>query len=112
MLFWGAAGVVIWFVMWAFFSIFHSGYLLLDNTLTLISTVSTVLCALSYIEYTYLQMLSLAIGIVLYSTMLKEWPIQLTYLIYNVYALICSAKAFFVIKRLCAVQEAQGKKTK
>lgn len=92
--------VALWFLMWAIFSLFHSSYMIFDNTLTLIGIVTTVLCALTYIEYTYLQIVSLGIGIVLYAIMLKERPIQLTYLIYNVYAMICSMRAFLKMNRL------------
>ena len=102
-----AVSVASWLAMWAFFSMFHSEYLLFDNTLTLIGIVATILCAMAYIEYTYLQMLSLGIGIVLYGIMLKERPIQITYLIYNVYALICSAKAFLFMNRLYAEQKVE-----
>ena len=102
-----AAGVVLWLAMWALFSMLHSGYLLFDNTLTLIGIAATILCAMSYIEYTYLQMVSLGIGIVLYGVMLKERPIQITYLIYNVYALICSAKAFLLMNKLYVKQNSE-----
>ena len=109
MLLLSAACVVSWFFMWAFFSLFHSSYLLFDNTLTLIGIVSTVLCALAYIEYTYLQMVSLGIGIVLYAVMLRERPIQMTYLIYNVYALICSMRALFKMNRMYIEQNVTKK---
>lgn len=104
-----AVCVASWFVMWAFFSLFHSSYMIFDNTLTLIGIVSTVLCALTYIEYTYLQIVSLGISVVLYAVMMKERPIQMTYLIYNIYAMVCSIRALLKMRRLYVEQNMETK---
>ena len=102
-----ASFVVLWLLMWAFFSLFHSAYLLFDNTVTLLGIASTVLCALSFVDYAYLQIAGVGISIVLYSQMLHTKPIQITYLIYSVYALVCSVKALGKMNRLYIEQKTE-----
>lgn len=104
-----AGGAVLWFLMWVFFSLFHSSYLFFDNTITLIGIASTILCALAYIEYTFLQIIGLGIGIVLYAIMMQEKAIQITYIIYNIYALICSVRAMFKMNWIYKQQKAGEK---
>ena len=102
-----ASFVVLWLLMWAFFSLFHSAYLLFDNTVTLLGIASTVLCALSFVDYAYLQIAGVGISIVLYSQMLHTKPIQITYLIYSVFALVSSVKALGKMNRLYIEQKTE-----
>ncbi len=70
-----------------------SNYYVLDNTVMLLGIFATILMMLSYIEYTVLMVASGCCNIFLYISMLEENPEQLTYLVYTVYALICSTLA-------------------
>ncbi len=70
-----------------------SKYYVLDNTVMLLGIFATVLMMLSYIEYTVLMVASGCCNIFLYISMLETNPEQLTYLVYTIYALICSSLA-------------------
>ncbi len=70
-----------------------SKYYVLDNTVMLLGIFATILMMLSYIEYTVLMVASGCCNIFLYISMLEESPEQLTYLVYTIYALICSSLA-------------------
>ena len=48
----------------------------------------------AYIEYTTLMIPSSLINILLYISMLRENPEQITYLIYSVYCFICQCIAY------------------
>lgn len=100
-----SSGIIAWCCLYLILSFFKSGYMLFDNTLTLVGLVSTILCALSYIEYTYLQRLTLAINLIMYATMFVEKPIMITYFIFNIYAFICSARSFIKMKKLYREQQ-------
>jgi len=100
-----SSGIIAWCCLYLILSFFKSGYMLFDNTLTLVGLVSTILCALSYIEYTYLQRLTLTINLIMYATMFAEKPIMITYFIFNIYAFICSARSFIKMKKLYKEQQ-------
>ena len=86
--------------MYLAMSYLGSGYMLLDNTITLFSILITILTMLAYIEYTWLMLPNCVISIVLYAVMLKSSPEQITYLIFSVYSLICNTIAFLKARRL------------
>lgn len=71
-----------------------------DSAISLIGIVSSVLAALSYSEYPFFTLLSNVISILLYSFLMIENPIQITYLIFNIFALICSIRAVVHIRKL------------
>lgn len=91
---------VTWIAMYLAMSYLGSGYMLLDNTITLFSILITILTMLAYIEYTWLMLPNCVISIVLYAVMLKSSPEQITYLIFSVYSLICNTIAFLKARRL------------
>ena len=66
-----------------------SGYILLDNTISVISTASNIASLLYLIEFPYIQCVTHILNITLYVQMIQNEPKQWTYLIYTVYALIC-----------------------
>lgn len=70
--------------------------------------LSTVLAMLSFKEYYYFQLASLCISTTVFIVMMPQHPEQLTYLIYNCYAAVCSLKAGYNMKRL--YREQQSKK--
>lgn len=99
------ASLAVWLLLLAIFSWFGSSYLILDNTITLIGIVTTILCSFSYIDYAYLQAVGNVASVLLYAQMLDTKPIQITYLIYNVYALVCSLRALLKMNKLYAEQK-------
>jgi len=105
-------GAVVWCSLYLILSFFKSGYMLFDNTLTLLGITATILCALSYIEYTYLQRLTLVIHLVMYAMMFAEKPIMITHFIFNIYAFICSTRGFIKMKKLYLEQQSTKGETK
>ena len=99
-----AGFVAAWVIMYLVFSIFDSSYLVLDNTVTLLGILSTIICALSYIEYAYLNLISLVVSSVLYLQMMQTNPGQITYFIFNIYSFTCNVLALIKIRKLYAQQ--------
>lgn len=60
---------------------------------------------LSYIEYTVLMLAGQICSIGLYIAMLGTNPEQLTYLIYSVYAFICTTAAFVRTREIYRIQQ-------
>lgn len=87
---WGAGMAGIWLVLYLILNAFGSGYLILDNTISVISAAGNVGSLLSLIEFPFMQVLAHVLNIALYVQMVGEDPRQWTYLIYSVYALACS----------------------
>ena len=100
-----SASVVAWCFMYFILSFFKSGYMLFDNTRTLLGITYTILCALSYIEYAYLQQVNLIISLVLYGMMFAEKPIMITHFIFSIYAFICAIRSFIKMKKLYKEQQ-------
>ncbi len=70
-----------------------SEYFLLDNTVTLVGIFSSILMMLSYLEFTWILILSNLVSLTLYTAMLPKNPEQLTYLVFSIYSLICAILA-------------------
>ena len=100
-----SAGAALWGGLYLVLSFLGSGYMLFDNTRTLLGAVATILCALSFIEYTYFQQINIIISIIMYGMMFKEEPIMITHFIFNIYALICSVRSFIKMKKLYHEQQ-------
>ena len=82
----------------------------LDSMVTLFGVTASVLALLSYMEYAALMTSGTVCSVILYVTMLADHPEQATYLIYALYALICSVIAIFRLKKLYAEQQSPQKK--
>lgn len=81
----------------------------LDSAVTVISTFCSVLCMLSYAEYTKLMLLSSAMTLLLYISMVYQGDYeQVAYLIFSVYSLICITKSVFSAKKLLKEQSANS----
>ncbi len=104
-----AGFVIAWTALYALLSQFDASYLLLDNTVTLIGVLVSVLAMFPYIEYIWLNILSVFISIILYIVMLRESPEQTTYLVYNIYAFICVVMAAHRSQKLYAAQQTSAK---
>ncbi len=96
-----------WCMLYVIFSALGSSYLLLDNTLTLLGILATIITMLAYIEYTVIVVLSNLCSLLLYSAMLIHTPEQTTYLIFTVYSLICSLIAVRSAWKVYAKQRAE-----
>jgi len=81
-----------------------SRHQILDNTVTLLGILNTILMMLSYIEYTALMIPGNLVSIALYIAMIPESPEQVTYLIYTLFSTYCVVRAFFRVRQLYAEQ--------
>lgn len=90
----------IWGVLYLVLSAFGSGYVILDNTVSVIGAAANVASLLYLIEFPYVQCLSLGLNIVLYVQMVQTDPRQWTFLIYNVYALTCAVISAVYMQKL------------
>ena len=81
----------VWTGLYFLLGAFGSEYLILDNSVTLLSAAANVTSLLCLIEFPYLQCVSYVVNIALYTQMIQKDPRQWTFLIYAIYALICCA---------------------
>ena len=80
--------------------LFGSPYLLLDNGLTLLGILISFLTMYAYVEYTFLNVISTFINIILYAKMMQVYPEQITFFIFYLYSFACACKAFYHVHRL------------
>ncbi len=92
----GAAWTALYFAL----SAFGSEYLILDNSVTLISVCANVASFLYLIEFPYIQCVSYVVNIALYIQMIRDDVRQWPFLIYAVYALICVAISAVYMQKL------------
>lgn len=104
--------VVAFALLYIIMSALGSGYLLLDNAVTIIGILSTVFMMLAFIEYTVLTLIGNLCSITLYITMLAEHPEQLTYLIFSCYSLLCGCIAVYHARRNYKAQQAESIETR
>ena len=79
-----------WLLLYMIFSGWNSQYLLLDNSVAVLGTISTVLCALRFKEYTFLQILANAIGFTTYLMMIEVEPSRIIWVISSANAIVCT----------------------
>ena len=89
----GGAMLLSWMVLCMVFSVLGSPYLIWDNTTSVLGIVASILCMLRYSEYTVFQIIGSIISIMMFGAMLKDDPSQIVWLVYTVYATICSVSA-------------------
>lgn len=100
----GSAALLGYGVFYLLLRHFGSAYMLLDNTLTILGVFISFLTMLAYIEYTWLNVISTFLNIVLYIKMLGAYPEQITFLIFYLYSFFCAVRAFFFVGRLYRLQ--------
>ena len=81
-----------------------SSYRILDLTVSLISVFTSVLTLMSFIEYSYTMLASGLFSIILDATMIKDYPGQITYLIFSVYSMICIIRQFVSVRKIYSEQ--------
>ena len=91
---------VCWLVLYSILSLFGSEYALLDNTLSVIGIVGTVLSVLRFSEYAALGVVSSGINIVLFAIMTREDKTKIVWLIYSIYSFICCTVSFIKMNSL------------
>lgn len=96
--------VAFWCGMLIVLKSLDSSHQILDNTVTLLGILNTILMMLSYIEYTALMIPGNLVSIALYVAMIPESPEQITYLIYTLFSTYCVVRAFFRVRQLYAEQ--------
>lgn len=87
-------------------SLTDANYVMLDSITTLFGILISFLTMFAFIEYSPLMLVSGAISITLYITMMRDTPEQITYLVFSVYSNICQWLAFFRIRKLYRSQQA------
>ena len=80
---------------------------LLDSMTTLFGILISVLTMLSYVEYSYLSPINVAVSIVMYSIMVLEagGGAKLHILIFSIYSFVCVTRGMFRIDKLYKEQQ-------
>lgn len=81
-----------------------SSYRLLDSITTPVSILTSILAIFSYVEFSWLMLITGFLSPVLDIVMMPEHPERITYLIYAIYSLICIVRQFFTVRKLYAEQ--------
>ena len=100
-----AGFAVVWLAVILILSRTASDYRVLDTTISLVGILASLLAMLSYIEYVTLTALGQVFSLILYISMLKTNPEQLTYLVYSVYSIICIIRAFICTRQIYDEQQ-------
>lgn len=95
-----AAFTVCFAVFYSVLRYFGSDYGFYDTLSMLFGIMVTLLCAAPYIEYSPLQVTSVAVGLFMFAKMARTQPIQYTYLAYQIYCMICVTVAMIRIFRI------------
>lgn len=77
----------------------------LDSLSSLLGALTTVLTLFAFIEYSWLMMPSVIITGLLYLSTMRTNPGDVTFLIFNIYSLICVTHGFFSVRRLYKEQQ-------
>lgn len=91
--------VVVWLGLYIVLRAFGSEYLVLDNTVTILGVVATILSMLRFMEYTAFQFVGQGVSIALYCTMLSAQPGKITYVIFSAYSLYCVIRGIININK-------------
>jgi nicotinamide mononucleotide transporter len=83
-----------WLVLYALFSLFDSPWLVLDNTVTVIGVVTTVLCLLRYSEYSVLQIVTSCVNLGMFIAMTRTDPTRAVWMVHSAYCIICATVTF------------------
>ena len=107
---WGLGLAGAWLGLYLLLDAFGSGYLILDNTISIISTAGNLGSVLSLIEFPFAQILAHVLNITLYVQMVVEDPAQWPFLIFFSYALICSSISAWFMHKLYRKQRREAGK--
>ncbi|MBR2413890.1 MAG: nicotinamide mononucleotide transporter [Clostridia bacterium] len=85
---------------------FNYDYVVLDSAQFLLGLAVQTLTMLAYIEYTYLWLVQIIVGLFLNVQMIIIDPAQTTYFIYGIYATYCVILAFINVQKFYKEQQA------
>lgn len=105
---WGIGSVAAWMVLYLLLRSIGSEYIILDNSIAVISTVSNLASLFYLIEFPYIQSVTHILNILLYIQMIQTDSKQFTYLIYTVYALACAVLSSVYMQKLYNWQKKEG----
>lgn len=91
---------LLWGLFYIILSSVGSGYIVLDNTVTILGFIGTLFSLFRLIEYPFISIVGSILNLILYIVMLKEYPGQITYVVYTVYSIICCAISLRFMTRL------------
>ena len=97
--------LVLWAGLAGIFYYLNYEYALLDSLTFLFGFIVPILTWLAYIEYTYLWIVSVVVGLLLNVQMAMNDYSQTTYLIYGVYALYCVIGAYITVQKFYKEQQ-------
>lgn len=97
-----------WAILYLIFYKLGSPYLILDNTVTIIGMITTLLTLMSYIDAVYFQIITSVISIILYIQMIMKNPEQTTFLIYSIYSLFCVIRSMRAMLSIYKKQKESG----
>ena len=97
---------VIWVALYFILKHFGSDYAVLDNTVTLFGIFTSVLTALTFIEYSYMTLFGAILNVFLYIQVIPAHHEQITYLIYSIYSLVCVSLHFARVTKMWKKQNA------
>ncbi|MBQ4516690.1 MAG: nicotinamide mononucleotide transporter [Clostridia bacterium] len=97
--------VTLWFALTAIVNALGGSYGGLDSAVSLIGVVGTMLSMFAFIEYSYFNMATNLLSVILYINMLGAMPEQSTYLVSSAFGLVCNARAFLIAHRLYKKQQ-------
>ncbi len=106
----GIGFVLVWLAVFVALKLAGSEYAVLDNAVSLLGMLVSVLTMMAYIEYSYLWLISSAINIVLNIQVVLNDPSQMSYVIYAVYSMWCTVIAFINVRKIYAKQQEAGDK--
>lgn len=84
-----------------------SSHQLLDNVVTLLGLLISILTMYACIEYTWLMLPSGILGLFLHIATAVDHPAQITYVIFMLYSIICTVLQFFRVRKLYRQQLAE-----
>lgn len=98
--------IAAWFVQYFLLKDSDAEFLILDNTAMVLGTLCTILSLLSYKEYAIINLLSGTCTLILYLLMLPKTPSQITYVIFQLYAIFCVCKMVITVRKTYREQNA------
>ena len=90
--------LVLWLVLLIIFSSFGSKYLIMDNAVSVIGILSTILCVFRFKEYVFTQFTSNVIMLITYLLMLDENPSMFIWVVSVTNNLVCTILAWINMK--------------
>ena len=102
-----AGFILAWVGLYFLLRTLNSTAQILDNTATLLGILVSLLAMFSFIEYTYLQIPSYLLNIMLQAWLMKENPGQITYVILSAYGVVLAVQAVFRAQAIYKRQQSE-----